>query len=70
MYDYDYSKLLGVMRQRGYTQGSLAQALGICETSLNFKLNNKRGFRQSEIVKTAELLGIPGDKIHEYFFVH
>ena len=46
---YDYSKLLGRMKEKGYTQAALAAVLGISEVTLNLALNNNRDFRQSEI---------------------
>ena len=67
---YNYSKLLGVMREQGYTQESLAKALGISACSLNLTLNNKRDFRQDEISKASEILGIPVSGISVYFFSH
>lgn len=70
MQQYDYSMLLGRMKERGFTQEKLAKTLGISECSVNFSLNNKRNFRQDEILKMTEVLGIPGKKIEEYFFTH
>lgn len=67
---YNYSKLLGAMREQGYTQESLAKALGISACSLNLTLNNKRDFRQDEISKASEILGIPVSEISVYFFSH
>ena len=67
---YNYSKLLGAMREQGYTQESLAKALGISACSLNLTLNNKRDFRQDEISKASEILGIPVSEINVYFFSH
>lgn len=70
MQRYDYSKLLGLMKERGYTQEVLAKAIGISACSLNFSLNNKRNFRQDEIVQLSKLLNIPVDKYENYFFAH
>lgn len=67
---YDYGKLLGRMKERGYTQLSLAQNMGISECSLNLKLNNKRSFKQDEIVTAGKILGIESCEIPEYFFAH
>lgn len=65
---YDYSKLLGRLREKGFTQSDLAQKIGLSECSLNFSLNNKRPFRQSEISKICEVLLISSDQIITYFF--
>ena len=70
MQSYDYSKLLGLMRERGFTQEKLAKTIGISECSMNFSLNNKRKFRQNEISKISGALGIPVGKIEDYFFNH
>lgn len=67
---YDYSKLLGRMREKGYTQEKLARSIGISECSVNFSLNNKRNFRQDEIIKITGALDIPNEKIEEYFFAY
>lgn len=70
MQKYDYSKLLGRMREYGFTQVELAKRIGISETSINLTLKNRRDFRQDEITKVSSLLDIePGD-IPAYFFAH
>ena len=65
----DYSKLLGRIVEKYGTQFNFAKILGISERSLSLKLNSKVGFKQSEIVKSCELLGIEDVEIAEYFFV-
>lgn len=70
MQKYDYSLLLGRMKEYGYTQAKLAKELGISECSVNFSLNNKRNFRQDEILKLVDILEIPSGKLEEYFFTH
>ncbi len=67
-YTYDYSKLLGRLREKKITQSELAKKLGISETSLNFSLNNKRPFKQSEISQICDCLTIPDECIDTYFF--
>ena len=67
---YDYSKLLGKMRERGFTQEKLAKTLGLSECSVNLTLRNKRNFRQDEISKIVDALGIDPRSIEEYFFAH
>lgn len=70
MDSYNYSRLLGRIKEKGFTQSSLAATVGISETSLNLKLNNKGLFRQDEIVKIAEALDIPMTVCDQYFFAH
>lgn len=68
-YFYNYSKLLGRLREMGLTQSELAEKIGISDSSLNHSLNNKRSFRQSEITSVCDYLSIPNEKIEAYFFV-
>ena len=74
MNKYDYSKLNGRIREKGYTQETLAQKmsektkLSVC--SLNLTLNNKRDFKQEEIFQICEILDIPVSHIPKYFFCH
>jgi transcriptional regulator with XRE-family HTH domain len=67
---YDYSKLLGRMREKNMTQEALADSIGVSAFTLNGKLNNKTDFKQSEILKIAKELGISDKLIVEYFFAH
>ncbi len=68
--EYDYSKLLGAIKEHGYTQETFAKELGISACSLNLTLNNRRNFRQDEIVKASKILNIPVQQIYIYFFTH
>jgi DNA-binding XRE family transcriptional regulator len=65
---YDYSKLLGKIRELGYTQETLAKAVRMSESTLNLKLNNKGNFKQAEIKKICMVLCISTEEIGEYFF--
>ena len=65
---YDYSKLLGRMKERGYTQDVLAKSINIKPSTLSQKLNNKSDFKQSEIYKICIILEIHYDEVSLYFF--
>ncbi len=65
---FDYSKLLGRMRELGYTQEKLAKAIGINESTLNAKLNNKGYFSNFLIDKICEVLDISKMDIVLYFY--
>lgn len=65
---YNYGKLLGRMKEKRFTQDELADKIGISATSMNLSLNNKRDFKQEEILSVCDCLGIPLSKIPEYFF--
>lgn len=66
---YDYSKLLGRIKEKGFTQVGLAVELGVSETTLNLSLGNKRAFKQDEIIKICSILKIPFKNINDYFFL-
>lgn len=66
--EYNYQKLLGVMRERGFTQELLAKKSNMSVASLNLKLNNKREFRQSEIRLISSALNLKVGDIGDYFF--
>jgi DNA-binding XRE family transcriptional regulator len=66
---YNYSKLLGRMREKGVTQVVLAKEIGLSETSINFSLGNKRPFKQDEIASICAFLDIPISEVENYFFV-
>lgn len=65
---FNYSKLLGRMREFGYTQEKLAKTIGLNESTLNAKLNNKGYFKQDEIDKICEVLDISVSEIGSYFY--
>ena len=65
---FDHSKLLGRIKECGFTQESLAFRIGISVSTLSFKLNNKAYFTQKEIRKICDLLGIEITEIGVYFF--
>ena len=65
---FDYSKLLGRIKEFGYTQESLALEVKMAISTMSLKLNNKAFFSQQEIRKICELLNIPAHQIGEYFF--
>lgn len=65
---FDYSKLLGRIKECGYTQESLAKRIGIAESSICLKLNNKADFKKIEVFLICEALGISIEEIGAYFF--
>lgn len=66
--EYNYQKLLGAIKEKGYTQEAFARAISISSASLNLKLNNKREFRQNEMKKSFIVLNLPTGSMEEYFF--
>ncbi len=65
---YDYSKLLGKIKECGFTQETLAKHIGIAESSMCLKLNNKAKWNQIEVSLICEALGIESEEIGAYFF--
>lgn len=69
-YHYNYSKLLGKLRELGLTQLELATKIGLSETGLSAKLKNKSEFKQSEMLKIVDIIGESPATVEVYFFNH
>ena len=65
---YDYAKLIGRIKEYGFTQEGLAAKIGMSKSTFSFKLNNKAFFTQKEIRKICDLLEIATAEIGAYFF--
>ena len=65
---YDYSRLLGKLRELNKTQAELAAAIGITEVALNRKLKGASQFKQCEMRKTLAFLGESIENVAYYFF--
>ena len=65
---FDYSKLLGRIKECGYTQERLAEEIGISKATMSVKLNNKAHFGQVETFRICVALGISSSEIGAYFF--
>lgn len=55
------------MMRRGLSQKKAAEAMGICQAALNYKVNNKHQFKVSEITKLRDLLGLSPEQMNEIF---
>lgn len=66
--EFDFSKLLGRMREKGESQRSLAAAIGMDKSTFNLKIRNRSEFTQCEIILICNKLSIPYAQIHLYFF--
>lgn len=64
----DYSKLLGRIKEKGYTQKSISEMISLSESHFCRKLSGEFSFRQSEIHRICEILDIPAQEIGDYFF--
>lgn len=65
---FDYSKLLGKIKECFNTQEAFSEAMGMSLTAVNQRLNNKVDWSPAEIVKACELLSIGMDNVAIYFF--
>ncbi|WAW14645.1 DUF739 family protein [Peptostreptococcus equinus] len=65
---WDYSKLLGKIKEKYGTQDKFAKELGMSATTLNLKLNNKLEFTQKQMFLACDLLNIDRSKTNDYFF--
>ena len=63
-------KILSRIREMGLKQRDIAASLGIKQSSLSLKINNKRPFYLSEAVLLAKLLQITDDEFGSYFFAN
>ena len=65
---FDYSKLLGKIKENGYTQSEFAAELGKASSTFSLRLSGEGYFRQPEIIKICDMLGIAYKDISLYFF--
>ena len=65
---FNYSKLLGLLKEKGMTQEDLAVIIGRTTATLNLKINGKASFTIDEMDKICESLGIAKKDIGKYFF--
>ena len=65
---FNYAKLLGRMKECGFTQAQLAKAIGVNKATLSGKLNNHFSFSQEEILSICKVLNISVCEISDYFY--
>ncbi|WP_430598239.1 DUF739 family protein [Enterococcus sp. AZ177] len=65
---YDYSKLSGRIVEKFGTQYNFSIAMGVSERTLSLKLNGKVSWKDRDIAKACELLGLSTKNIPIYFF--
>lgn len=65
---FDYSKLLGRIREKGFIQAQLAEIAGMTPGTLSQKLNNQAHFKQKEMLMICDVLDISMYEIGDYFF--
>lgn len=65
---YDYSELLGDIKRVFGAQTAFAKAMGMAESTLSLKLNNKAEWSQDEMMLAVDLLQAEVSKVRPYFF--
>jgi len=63
-----YPKLRGRIKEKIGTQTSFAKAMDMNPTSLSYKLSGRTEWTRGEIARACQVLGIPAEEIHAYFF--
>ena len=66
--EFDYSKLLGRIRELGYTQKTLAAVVKMSVSQLNQCLKSKANFKHAKILAICNVLGIHISEIGVYFY--
>ena len=66
--EYDFSKLLGKIKEVLGPNSNLALKLHISERTLSLKLTNKVSFKSHEITEICDILGIDYRDIGIYFY--
>lgn len=67
MIKFDYERLYGRMKSKGFNQSSLAREIGISPASLTNKLKGTP-FRQDEMMNICKVLDIGDEEMATYFF--
>lgn len=62
------NELRAAITRKGMTQEQVADILKISVQTMNYKVNNKREFKATEIKALIDLLEIPEDKVNMIFF--
>ena len=65
---FDYSKLLGKIKEKGYTHAKFAHCISIAPSTLSLILSGNGYFKQPIIERICSVLGIDKKDIGAYFF--
>lgn len=65
---FKFNKLLGRMREVGYSQTAMAKELGISANAFTNKVKGRSNFTQIEILSMCDKLDIDSNQIGAYFF--
>ena len=65
---FDYSRLLGKIKEKCGTQNEFARQMRMSRTSLSKRLNNLIDFTADEMLRACKILDISDTDIPLYFF--
>lgn len=63
-----YNRLKGKIIEVFGSLGTFAEAMHMSRSTLSIKMNNKSEWTQKEILEACNLLAIPIEDLHLYFF--
>lgn len=66
--EYDFSRLLGRIKEKGYTQEAVSNVISRNPCTFSQKINNKGTFTAAEIAAMCRVLEIEKAEIGVYFF--
>ena len=61
--NYETNILRGLIKQQGYTEGEIADRLGVSKTTFSKKINRKVTFELTEAMKLCEILNVGLDEV-------
>lgn len=64
----EFANLRGEIRRRCQSEHTFAKMIGMSSATLSQKLNGKRDWKRSEMIKSMEVLLLPTSSIYDYFF--
>lgn len=67
--NFDYSKLRGKIVEKYGSQSAFAKEMNWSDRTLSLKMTCQVPWKQPDIIKAIELLGIPEEDIGIYFFM-
>ena len=65
---FDYSKLLGKIKENGFTLAEFAKKIGVSSTTFSLVLSSGAFLRQPTIIRACKVLRIEKKEIPSYFF--
>ena len=66
---FNYSKLLGKIKEKGFTLAEFAKCIGMASSTFSLRLSGDGYFRQPELIKICDVLEIDYKDIPLYFFI-